>query len=213
MTATTATTGLRLHHSANSPYVRKVMVVLHETGLRDQVTLLPASGSPLDDGTAPVTLNPLGKVPTLERPEGGALFDSRVICRYLDARAGGSGTLYPHGARLWDALALEALADGITDAALLMVYEHRLRPEALRFDAWVEGQWRKIARSLDTLEHRWLPYLAGPPCIGQIALACALGYLDLRHAARDWRAGRPGLAVRADAMLARDSLRQTAPPG
>ena len=203
--------GLRLFHSATSPYVRKVMVVLHETGQVDQVTLVAASGSPLDPGTAPVAQNPLGKVPTLERPEGGALHDSRVICRYLDAR--GQGGLYPSGGRQWDAITLESLADGMLDAALLMVYEGRIRPEELRFEPWVEGQWTKIARALDMIEARWLPYLSGPLCIGQIALACALGYLDFRHGARDWRAGRPGLASWGARVAERPSLAATAPPG
>ncbi len=208
-------TGLRLYHSATSPYVRKVMVVLHETGQAEQVALIPASGSPVDPGTAPVAQNPLGKVPTLERPEGGALYDSRVICRYLDARGSESrkgGRLFPEGARLWDALTLEALADGMLDAALLMVYEGRIRPEPARHAPWVEGQWTKIARALDMAEARWLPYLAGPLCIGQIALACGLGYLDLRHAERDWRTGRPGLSDWHARIMTRDSLIATAPP-
>ncbi|MCC5984032.1 MAG: glutathione S-transferase [Rhodobacteraceae bacterium] len=202
---------MRLHHSANSPYVRKVMVVLHETGQADQVDLIPSSGSPVDPGTAPVAQNPLGKVPTLERPEGGALYDSRVICRYLDAR--GNGRLFPEGARLWDALTLEALADGMLDAALLMVYETRIRPETARHAPWVEGQWTKIARALDMAEARWLPYLAGPLCIGQIALGCALGYLDLRHTDRSWRDGHTGLADWHERIAARDSFTATVPPG
>ncbi len=203
-------TGLRLFYSATSPYVRKVMVVLHETGLLAQVELVPASGSPVARGTAPVAQNPLGKVPTLERPEGGALYDSRVICRYLDARAG--TRLYPAEPRLWDAITLESLADGMLDAALLMVYEGRIRPEAARHAPWVEGQWEKIARALDTLESRWVPYLAGPRCIGQIALGCALGYLDLRHADRDWRAGHPELAAWEGRNATRDSFVATVPP-
>lgn len=209
-------TGLRLHFSANSPYVRKVMVVLHETGQADQVELIPSSGSPVDPGTAPVAQNPLGKVPTLERPEGGALYDSRVICRYLDARGPDTrhgGRLFPEGARLWDALTLEALSDGMLDAALLMVYEGRIRPETARHGPWVEGQWTKIARALDMAEARWLPYLAGPLCIGQIALGCALGYLDLRHADRSWRDRHTGLAAWHERIAARASFTATVPPG
>ena len=202
---------LTLYHSHTSPYVRKVMVLLHEAGLLDRVTLVEnATGTPLDPGRTPVAANPLGKVPTLTRGDGAALYDSRVICQYLDAQAG-SG-FYPDGARKWDALVLEATADGILDAALLMVYETRLRPEALHFAPFVEGQWAKIDRTLDVIEARWMAYLAGPLCIGQIALACALGYLDLRHSARNWRAGRPALAAWFAQMEARDSLCATHPP-
>ena len=201
---------MRLYHSATSPYARKVMVTILETGQQDDVTLVPAAGSPLDPGSMPLAQNPLGKIPTLERDEGPALFDSRVICRYLDARAGAG--LYPDGDALWETLALEALADGILDAALLMVYESRIRPEALRMDEWTEGQWSKIARSLDALEGRWLAHLAGPFEMGQIALACALGYLDFRHASLGWQEKFPELAGWWRDIAKRPSFVGTAPP-
>lgn len=202
--------GLTLHFSHTSPYVRKVMVLAHEAGLVDQLELVTGSGTPLDAGGAPIEANPLGKVPTLTRADGSALYDSRVICQYLDARAG--SRLYPEGARRWDALTLEATADGILDAALLMVYETRLRPEEIRFAPFVEGQWDKIDRALDVIEARWMAYLAGPLCIGQIALGCATSYLDLRHAAREWRTKRPTLAQWDARFGARDSMRATRPP-
>ena len=198
-----------LFHSPTSPYVRKVMVLLHESGLLDQVELVTGSGTPLDPGAAPLDANPLGKVPALEREDGPALFDSRVICRYLDDRA--KAGLYPTGAALWDTLVLEAAADGILDAALLMVYEWRLRPEELRFAPWVEGQWAKIDRALTMIESRLLPQVQGPLDMGQIALACALGYLDFRHADRDWRAGRPHLAAWEAEFAARPSMQATRP--
>lgn len=202
-------TMLTLYHNATSPYVRKVMAFAHEAGLADQLTLVTASGTPTDPGTTPVAINPLGKVPTLTRPDGGALYDSRVICRYLNGI--GTGNFYPDQPRLWDALTLEATGDGIMDAAIQMIYEDRLRPESIRFAPYVEGQWIKIARSLDMLESRWMAYLAGPVCIGQITLGCALGYLDLRHAARDWRDGRPLLAAWEAGLAARPGMCATAP--
>lgn len=202
-------TVLTLYHSPASPYVRKVLVLAHEAGIADQIEIVPASGSPLDPGTAPVAANPLGKIPTLARPDGSALYDSRVICDYLNARA--QAGFYPQGARRWDALTLEATADGMLDAALQMVYEHRLRPEEMRLAAMVEGQWSKIARSLDAIETRWMAYLAGPLCIGQIALGCALGYLDLRHDARAWRSSRPDLSAWFAQISERESMRMTAP--
>lgn len=201
---------LTLYYSAASPYARKCLVLAHEAGIAGQVTLVLGSGTPVDPGTAPIAANPLGKIPTLLRPDGAALYDSRVICRYLDARA--EAGFYPEGARLWDALVLEATADGMLDAALAMVYEWRLRPEAAQSAEIVEGQWQKIARSLDVIEARWMAYLAGPLCIGQIALGCAFGYLDLRHGARDWRAGRSELARWEERFAARPSMQATRPP-
>lgn len=201
---------LRLYHSLTSPYVRKVMILLHETAQLDAVELVPATGTPVDPGSMPLAQNPLGKIPALERPDGPALYDSRVICRYLDHRAG--GRLYPAPPRLWESLTLEATADGILDAAILMVYESRVRPDNLRFEAWVEGQWAKISRAIDAVEARWVSHLSGPLDIGQIAVACALGYLDFRHGDRDWRNAHPGLAAWYSGFAARPSMEATVPP-
>ena len=143
---------MRLYQSATSPFARKVMVVIHETGLQG-IELAPVAGTPVAPGSMPVDRNPLGKIPALVLDDGRTIFDSRVICRYLDDCA--SAGLYPPGDRLWDTLTLESLADGILDAAVLMVYESRLRPEDGRFAPWVEGQWAKIDRSLQAVEDRW----------------------------------------------------------
>jgi glutathione S-transferase len=204
---------MRLYFSPTSPYVRKVTVLLHETGQFGAVELVSASGNPVDRGTAPVDANPLGKVPALERPDGPALYDSRVICRYLDSRAndGEGAGLYPDGARHWDTLTVEATGDGIMDAALLMIYEVRIRPEALRYSPWVEGQWAKVDRALDALETRWMDHLEGPLDAGQIAVGCALGYVDFRHDVRGWRNGRPRLAAWYAGFAARPSMTATVP--
>jgi len=202
---------MKLHHNPASPYVRKVRIALAETGLADRVELLPAAGHPTDPGTMPIGVNPLGKLPTLEREDGPALYDSRVICRYVDDRAGGK--LYPAAPKLWETLTLEATADGILDAAVLMVYEARSRPEEKRDADWLEGQWAKIARAIDMLESRWMAYLRGPFDMAHAAVACALGYLDFRHSTRDWRSGHPELTAWYDAILARDSVAATMPEG
>lgn len=118
---------MKLAYSPTSPYVRKVMVLLHETEQLDAVTLEDRSTTPLSPNDGLLPNNPLGKVPALERPEGPALYDSRVICAYLNDRAGAA--LYGKDARRWDILTLEATADGILDAALSMTYEARMRPE------------------------------------------------------------------------------------
>jgi len=199
---------MKLYHSATSPYVRKVMVLLHEAGRTGDVALVPAAGTPVDPGTMPLVQNPLGKIPCLERPDGPALYDSRVICRFLDARK--QAGLYPE-ARLWEVLTLEATADGIMEAAVLMIYEERTREPQMRSGPWVEAQWGKVARALDVLEARWLSHLSGRLDMGQIAVACALGYLDFRHAARDWRRGRDGLAAFQDRFSRRPSMLETRP--
>lgn len=201
---------MRLFYSHASPYARKTVVVLHETGLANKAEMIAGSGSPIEDGQAPIAQNPLGKVPVLELADGRSLYDSRVICQYLNAL--GDARLYGQGERQWDCLTLEATADGILDAALLMVYEGRIRPADLHFAPWVEGQWRKIARSLDVLEAKWTNHLLSEIDIGQIALGCALGYLDLRHDARDWRAGHPNLANWYATFSRRDSMKASAPP-
>jgi glutathione S-transferase len=200
---------MKLYHSPTSPYVRKCMVLLHEAGALDRVELVAAKGTPLDASAMPLGQNPLGKIPVLERADGPSLFDSRVITRFLDDTLGAG--LYP-ASRLWEVMTLEALADGITDAALLMTYESRLRPEDKRWDDYTEGQWTKIARSAETVEARWMPMLSGPIDMGQIAFACALAYVDFRHGARDWRAACPSLAAWYAKMAERESMTATIPP-
>ncbi len=198
---------MELHTNPASPFCRKVDVVLHETGQRDQVTDIAAIGHPTDSSGMPVSINPMGKIPVLVRNDGPALFDSRVICRFLNDRAGAA--LYPENG--WDILTLEAIGDGICDAAVLMVYEARSRPEEKRHEAWVEGQWSKIARALELLEAQWMAQLKGPLNIGQIAVACALSYLDLRHGDRNWQTEHAELANWHATFSDRPSMQATAP--
>lgn len=200
---------MKLYHAPASPFVRKVMVLLHEAKAADRVTLVPVSGNPLDPGTIPVDRNPLGKIPALERPDGPTLYDSRVITRYLDATLGAH--LYPAAPRLWDALVIEATGDGIAEAAVLMRYEMTVRPEATRSPDWAEAQWGKITRALAALEGRWMSHLSGPLDMGQIAVACALGYLDFRHGDRNWRRDHAALAAWAASFSARPAMQMTAP--
>jgi glutathione S-transferase len=199
---------MKLYHSPTSPFVRKVMVLVLETGLGPRVELVPASGTPIAPGTMPVDHNPLGKIPALVCDDGRVLYDSRVICRYLDQLSGAG--LYPADT-LWDVLTLEATADGMMEAAVLMVYESRLRPEDKRFPDWVEGQWTKVARALTALERNWTRHLDGPVDMGQLALGCALGYLDFRHADRTWREGHPNLAAWEARFALRPAMQATRP--
>jgi glutathione S-transferase len=157
--------------------------------------------------------NPSGKIPSLLRGDGPAIYDSRVICRYLDQRARGRGHpgLYPTG-RIWEVLTLEAGADAVMEAAVGMTYERRFRGEAgLVWEDWLEAQWAKVARSLDAWEARMMPLLHGKLTAAQIAVGCALGYLDLRHDDRAWREGRDALAAWERGFAERESMRATAP--
>ena len=200
---------MKLYSSATSPFVRKVLVCLQELGIDDQVQKKIAGGTPLDAGTVPVEENPLGKVPILIRDDGHAIYDSRIITRYLNDYADGS--LYPDDETLWDVLTIEATAEGMMDAALLMTYEVRVRPEGFQMPDMVEGQWSKIARSLDLIENQWMDHLAGALDASHIALGCALGYIDLRHDTRGWRDGHPQLVAWYANVAERPSMQATAP--
>lgn len=199
---------MKLYHSPLSPYVRKVMVVAHEVGLLDDIETVEGAGTPLQPNDETVAVNPLGKVPALVTEDGMTLYDSRVICRYLD-HLGGAG-LYPTGASQFPVLQREALAEGVIDAAQLTAYEWRLRPENLRFQPWVDGQKDKVRRGIEEFE-RHIDALAGHLTIDKIALGCALGYIDLRLGDLNWRDEHPGLAAWYREFSARQSMKETAP--
>ena len=199
---------MQLFDNPASPFCRKVMVTLRETGQLKDVEILHAVGHALAPQKMPTAQNPLGKIPTLVRADGPAMYDSRVICRFLDDRA--KAGLYPERS-IWDILTLEATADGIMEAAVLMVYEFRTRPEDKQFPDMVEGQWAKVTRALDAVEERWMGHLAGPLNMGQIAMGCALGYLDFRHADRDWRQGRNSLTDWYAKFSQTESMKATEP--
>lgn len=201
---------MQLIQAPASPFARKARVVIHETGLQGRIEEVQVQTNPLAQDPTLVRANPLGKIPALLRDDGPAIYDSRVITRYLDSLAGGG--LYPAG-RIWEVLTLEATADGIMDAAVAMVYEQRFRDEAMRHDGIVQGNRDRVTRALDVLGERWMSHLAGRLDIGQIAVACALGYLDFRHAEMDWRDGRPALVDWYARFSERDSMKATAPEG
>jgi len=200
---------MKLLQSPASPFVRKVRVTLHETGQWDDVEQIDVTTSPKASDAALTAANPLGKIPALIRPDGPALYDSRVICRFLDARA--NSGFYPDS-HIWDTLALEATADGIMEAALAMVYETRYRDAEQVSQDWIEAQWTKVARALDAVNSRWMSHLQGRLDMGHIAIGAALGYLDLRHDARNWRGGRDGLAQWYAEFAQRPSMQATQPP-
>lgn len=199
---------MRLIHSPASPFARKVVVLLRETGQLDDVEIVSVTTTPFETDPGLAAANPLGKIPALIRDDAPAIYDSRVITRFLDARAGGG--FYPE-ARLWEVLTLEATADGIMDAAVAMVYEGRLRKPEQVSEAVIEAQWAKVARALSAIESRWISNLSGQPDMAQIALGCAVEYLDLRHAARDWRKDAPALAKWQAQFAERPAMQATRP--
>lgn len=201
---------MKLFYSPASPFARKVTATIQEVGLTDKVELLATSTTPFATDPALKAANPLGKLPALARDDGPAIYDSRVITRYLNSV--GKGSLYPE-ARIWDVLTLEATADGIMEACVLMVYEHRVRPEDKVFEGWIEAQWGKAMSSIQAVNDRWMGHLAGPVDAGQIAICCALGYIDFRHGTRDWRASCPELAAWYEAFSQRPAMVATAPKG
>jgi glutathione S-transferase len=188
-----------LRSSPASPFGRKVRIALSLLGFDGEVTITPAD--PTDRADSVRVQNPLGKIPVLIAEDDTAYYDSRVILDYLDDRAGG-GRIVPRdsGQRL-AALRLQALCDGILDASILTVYESRWRKPETHDQKWLDHQAGKVKRGLGVLEAA-PPELSGTPSVGTIALACALGYRDLRFGG-NWRADHPRLVAWLDNFAAR----------
>ena len=201
---------MKLFHSATSPFVRKCLVAAHELGLMARIALVPSAPHPVNRDAGVVAHNPLGKIPTLVTDDGLVLYDSRVICEYLDSLAG--GRLFPRdGAARWNALTLQSLGDGLLDAGVLIRYETFARPEPLRWPDWITGQTAKLTAGLAGIE-RHAAAFDDRVDIGTISLVCALGYLDLRFASLAWRDRHPATAAWFADFSARPSMLATRPP-
>jgi glutathione S-transferase len=187
-----------LRSSPASPFARKCNIAASLLGLSTQIELVQADTNNASDALR--QQNPVGKIPVLVLEDGSTLFDSRVILEYLDHRAGG-GKIIPReqGAR-FAALRLQALADGMTDAQILIIYEGRWRPPEHHVQKWTDYQADKIKRGLAALEVE-PPSLDPIPNVGQIALACFLGHRDLRFPG-SWRGDHPKLAAWLDRFAA-----------
>jgi glutathione S-transferase len=200
---------LTLRHSPSSPFVRKIRIAAAVLGLEREIAIDPADTVNPSDSVR--QQNPLGKIPALLLEDGTVLFDSRVILEYLDHRAGGGRIIPKDAAARFAALRLQALADGIMDASVLLVYEGRWRPAERHEPKWIELQSGKVARALAALEAA-PPALTAVPDVGQIALACALGYRDFRFAG-SWRKDHPRLVAWLDDFARRvPAFTVTAPP-
>jgi len=201
---------MKLFYSPASPYVRKVMVTAIEHGLESRIERLPSAASPVKRDENVARANPVGKVPTLVLDDGTALFDSRVICEYLDSIADGPRLFPAAGPGRFRALRGQALGDAILDAALLARYETVLRPAEFKWQSWLDGQLRKIATGVDVVDAECDTY-GERFDIGTLTIACALGYLDFRFPDLQWRSTRPAAAGWFERLSARPSLRDTAP--
>ena len=190
---------MTLRFSPSSPFVRKVRIALTLLGLDKDVTIARADTTNPDDSLR--KMNPLGKIPVMMIEDGSAIYDSRVILDYLDERAGGGKIVPRAGKERLGALRLQALCDGILDASILTVYEGRYRRPDMHEPKWLELQAGKVSRALAVLEAA-PPQIDPMPNVGQITLACALGYRDFRFNG-SWRSEHPRLVTWLDNFAAR----------
>lgn len=201
---------MKLHYALASPYARKVRAVAIELGLDDRIELATRAMTPVSPDAALNADNPLGKIPCLVTDDGEALYDSRVICAYLDDIADGRSVFPQNGPARWTALRREALADGILDAAVGRRYETFLRPQEFQWDQWIDGQREKFIRGLDQFEREAASF-GDVVDIGTIAAASACGYMDFRYADERWREDRPNLTAWFETFSKRPSIATTAP--
>ena len=202
---------MKLSTNRASPFARKARIVTRETGLAPRVEEVEIAVSPVAPNESLARENPLVKIPALVTDSGETLYDSAVICEYLDTLHAGKKLFPSSGAQRFTALRRQALTDGILEAAVLCRYEVAVRPEALRWKGWLEGQQNKIRGGLDALEAEvssWGDNFE----IGQVGAACVCGYLDFRFPDLNWRAGRPKLTAWFERVAQRPSVRETAPP-
>ncbi len=199
---------MKLYYSPTSPYVRKVTVLAIEVGLETSIENIPLDPKVTAGGL--VSDNPLAKVPTLITDDGTQLYDSPVICEYLDSLHDGPKLLPAAGSARWLVLRQQALGDGLLDAALLCMIEAMRRPEPYRWQGWVELQTEKILRAADAFEAE-CETLEGPLTLGSITVACALGYLDFRFPGIGWRSTRPALTEWFARFAERPSMQRSVP--
>lgn len=198
---------LTLHWSPKSPYVRKVMICAHELGLVDRLALVRSVAAMLKPNPAIMAANPLSKIPTLVREDGSTLFDSVVICEYLNHLA--HGPLFPgDGEPRWQALRWHALGDGLLDALILWRNE---RERDVPLQQLIDAFDTKVRATLQLLDGEAQALAAAPFSIGTLTVGCALGYADYRFGALGWRDIAPRLAQWAEGLFQRPSFQATEP--
>ncbi len=201
---------MKLYYTPTSPFVRKVMVVAHETGQAGRLETTLLRPTPTKADAVLSKDNPLSKIPVLLAEDGVALYDSPVICEYLDSLHGGRRLIPAAGAARWRTLRVQALTDGILDASVLTFYERSMRPAELQWPQWLGGQVEKAKQGLDALE-REVASFGGEVDLGQICAAVTVGWLEFRDVLGDIRAGRPALTAWYERFRARESMKATEP--
>lgn len=201
---------MKLYFTKTSPFVRKVLVAARELGVHERLELVSLRPSPLEHHRELARTNPLSKIPALELDDGQSLFDSRVICEYLDALHSGQPLFPEQPAERFRALRVQALSDGILDAGILVFYERAHRPADMQWRPWLEGQSAKVLAGLDALELEARSFSTAFD-IGQISAAVAIGWLEFRAVLGDVRQGRPALSAWYDDVRRRPSMSATEP--
>jgi glutathione S-transferase len=207
-----STATMKLFHNPASPFVRKVLLVLLETGQRERVELETVLLTPTNPSAAVNAHNPAGKIPALRLDDGTLLHDSRVIVDYLDHQHVGEPLIPRDGASRWRRLTLASLADAVMDAAVLIRYETATRPQEKHWDEWLAAQQAKIVRALVEFEEAAGAELPSRFDVASIGIACALGYLDFRQPELSWRKTAPKLAAWYAEVSQRPSMLATQPP-
>ncbi|MBT5267529.1 MAG: glutathione S-transferase [Rhodospirillaceae bacterium] len=201
---------MKLFYGQPSPFVRKVMITAHELGLIDRLEIVDGGGTPVAPNQDLAKVNPIRKIPTLVTDDGSVLYDSGVICEYLDSLHGRDKIFPAAGPARFEALRLHALADGLMDTAVQLRYEMTLRPEQYRWDEWIDGQMSRIESTLAGIEAS-VGTFGDSLTIGTISCGCALGYLDFRYSERDWRPAFPNSGDWYADFSQRDSMLATQP--
>ena len=206
-----STPTMTLYFNKASPFARKVVILLHETGQLDRVTLQETVLTPVNPVAELNDDNPAGKIPALRLADGNVIHDSRVILDYLDHQHVGNPLIPRDGSARWRRLTLASLADALLDAALLIRYEQALRPEEKHWDLWLDNQQEKIERTLNYFEQDAITELSSTFDVAAISVASALGYIDFRQPDLAWRSRYPRLANWYFEVSERPSMQATQP--
>ena len=209
---------MKLFFTSTSPFARKVLVAAHELGLTHRIETMTLRPTPTKTDATLSKVNPLSKIPALVLDDGTTLYDSPVLCEYLESLREVEPTAGSHVERLtprsspsrFRVLKNQALADGVLDAAILVFYERSQRPKELHWEAWLSGQTEKVMQGLDALDAE-ADSFSSTPDVGQIAAACTLGWLEFRDVFGDIRATRPKLTRWYETFAQRPSMKATEP--
>jgi glutathione S-transferase len=202
---------MKLLFAPTSPFVRKVMICAHLSGLAERIEKLDSAAHPVQRDERIGVHNPLAKVPTLVLGDGMVLYDSRVICEFIADTSGNTHLFPAPGPARWKALQQQALGDGLLDAALLARYEYTARPAEVQWPVWRQANLSKVQACLSSIETLAPTLGLLRPTIGEITIACALGYLDFRFPELVWRAVCPHAAAWFARLEALPFMQQTRP--